>query len=238
MRKRILLPLIAVAALATAVGARTLLMPSRQLVVAPVAPAAIDTASAAARLAAAVRFRTIASPGENDVNAGEFQALQAHIKASFPRVHQALKREVIGRHALLYTWAGSDPAAPGIGLMAHQDVVPIAAGTEGDWQQPPFSGELTGGFVWGRGAWDDKGNLLSILEAVEMRLAAGFVPRRTIYLVFGDDEEVGGERGAAQIAQLLKSRNVRLQFVIDEGLLITEGVLKGLDRPAALVGVA
>ena len=31
---------------------------------------------------------------------------------------------------------------------------------------------------------------------------------------------------------------MRLQFVIDEGLLITEGVLKGLDRPAALVGVA
>ena len=97
--------------------------------------------------------------------------------------------------------------------MAHQDVVPIAPGTEGDWQVAPFSGAQKDGFVWGRGAWDDKGNLMSIMEAVEMRVGAGFQPRQTIYLVFGQDEELGGERGAQQIAALLKERGVRLRFV-------------------------
>ena len=37
---------------------------------------------------------------------------------------------------------------------------------------------------------------------------------------------------------MLASRGIRLDFVIDEGLLITEGIMKGLDKPAALIGVA
>src|SRR5439155_8068035 len=95
-----------------------------------------------------------------------------------------------------------------------------------------------GGFVWGRGAWDDKGNLMSIMEAVELLAGAGFKPRQTIYLIFGQDEEILGERGAAQIAKLFRQRGIHLQFVLDEGLLITDGVLAGLNKPAALIGVA
>jgi len=69
-------------------------------------------------------------------------------------------------------------------------------------------------------------------------VAAGFQPRQTIYLAFGQDEELGGARGAKQIAKLLKERGVRLRWVIDEGLLITEGAVPGLAKPAALIGVA
>jgi carboxypeptidase PM20D1 len=71
-----------------------------------------------------------------------------------------------------------------------------------------------------------------------MLLAAGFQPQRTVYLIFGADEEIGGERGAKQIAALLKQRNVRLDFVIDEGMLIVEGIMPGLAKPVALIGVA
>ncbi len=76
------------------------------------------------------------------------------------------------------------------------------------------------------------------MEAIELLAAGGFQPRRTIMLVFGADEEVAGERGAARIASLLEERGVRPQFVIDEGLLITEGIMPGLKSPAALIGVA
>ena len=227
-----------VLALALVVGAKTVLTPSRQVAVAPARPVAVDAAAVSGRLADAVRLKTVASPADVDANAGEFLALQAHLQATFPKAHAVLRREVIGKYGLLYTWAGSAPQAPAMALMAHQDVVPIAPGTESDWEVAPFSGALKDGFVWGRGAWDDKGNLMSIMEAVEMRAAAGFQPRQTIYLIFGQDEEIGGERGAAQIARLLKERGVRLQFVLDEGLLITEKALKGLDKPAALIGVA
>ena len=238
MRKLMALIVVVVLAVLLAVGVRTFTMPSRQLAVAAVAPVAVDVAGASGRLGAAVRFKTIASMSDADANAAEFTGLHALLQASFPKAHAVMKREVIGSYGLLYTWPGSDPKAAPIALMAHQDVVPIAPGTESDWQQPPFSGAVSGGFVWGRGAWDDKGNLMSMLEAVELLAGSGFTPRQTVYLVFGHDEELGGHRGAEQVAKLFKQRGVQLQFIVDEGLLITEGVLKGLDKPAALVGVA
>lgn len=238
MRKLLALLGIVVLALAVAIGAKTMLMPSRQLAVAPVAPVQVDAAGAAARLGAAVRLHTIASVDDENANADQFDALHALLASSFPKAHAVLQRELIGKHGLVYTWPGSDPSVPAIGLMAHQDVVPIAPGTDGDWQQPPFSGAVTGGFVWGRGSWDDKGNLMSIMEAVELLAGSGFKPRQTIYLIFGPDEEIGGNRGARQVAKLFKERGIHLQFVLDEGLLITDGVLAGLNRPAALVGVA
>jgi len=238
VRKLLALIGIVVVALALVVGAKTLLTPSRQLDVAAVTPAAVDAAAAAGRLGQAVRFKTITTFEDENANGAEFEALHAFLQSSFPKAHGVLKRETIGKYALLYTWPGSDPKAQPFALMAHQDVVPIAPGTEGDWKQPPFGGTQDDGYVWGRGAWDDKGNLMSIMEAVEMLAASGFQPRQTIYLVFGADEEVGGERGALQVAKLFKERNVHLQFVLDEGLLVTQGLLKGLDKPAALVGVA
>ena len=238
MRKLFALLGIVVFALALAVGVKTLLTPSRQMVVTPVAPVSVDAAAAAERLGAAVRFKTIAMPNDVDANAAEFTGLHAHLQASYPNAHGVLQREVIGKYGLLYMWPGIDPKAAPIALMAHQDVVPVAPGTEGDWSEPPYSGTVKDGFVWGRGAWDDKGNLMAIMEAVELLAAAGFKPRQTVYLVFGQDEELGGLRGAAEVAKLLKQRGVQLQFVLDEGLLITEGLLAGLSQPAALVGVA
>jgi carboxypeptidase PM20D1 len=238
MRKLLSLLGLAMLALVVAVGANTLLTRSRQLTVAPVAAVKVDGPAAAARLGAAVRFKTIASAADENSNADQFEGLAASLQSSFPRAHAVMQRELVGKHGLVYTWAGSDPTLPGIGLMAHQDVVPVAPGTEADWQVPPFAGEVQDGFVWGRGAWDDKGNLMSMMEAAELLAASGFKPRQTVYLIFGQDEEVGGARGAQQIARLFRERGTRLQFIVDEGLLITDGVLAGLSKPAALIGVA
>lgn len=211
---------------------------SRQLQVPPVAGVAVDEAAAAASLAAAIRARTVSSYDDPALNADQFAILHAHLRARYPKLHAALEREVVGGLSLLYTWRGRDAAAKPIALMAHQDVVPISPGTEGDWKAPPFGGEMKDGYVWGRGSWDDKANLIAELEAVEALVAAGFEPQRTIYLVFGADEEVGGHRGAEQIARLLQQRGVRLEFAIDEGLLVVEGIMSGLKPPAALVGLA
>ena len=227
-----------VLALLSIIGAKTLLTSSKQLTVEPVKPVAVDNAAVAARLGAAVRIKTISSAEDAEAGGPEFLALHEHLRASFPKAHAVLKRELIGKYGLLYTWPGSDPNAKPIALLAHQDVVPIAPGTEGDWQQPPFSGAVADGFVWGRGAWDNKGNLMSIMEAVELLAASGFQPRQTVYLMFGQDEEVGGVRGAQQVVKLFKERGVKLEFVLDEGLVIVKGLLPGIENPVALVGVA
>jgi carboxypeptidase PM20D1 len=226
------------ALLAVAVAINTWRMPSRQIAVAAIPAEPIDEAAAAQRLAAAIRFQTVSNFLSPDQNADQFTALHAHLATSFPAAHRALTRETVGRYSLLYTWPGSEPGAAPILLLAHQDVVPIAPGTESDWQVPPFDGVVRDGFIWGRGAWDNKGNLYAIMEAVERLAREGFKPRRTIYLAFGHDEEVSGRRGARAIAALLAARNVRLAFVLDEGLLVMERAIPGLDQPAALIGIA
>ncbi|OGB06673.1 MAG: hypothetical protein A3E79_02615 [Burkholderiales bacterium RIFCSPHIGHO2_12_FULL_61_11] len=239
MIKRIIaVLLLIVLLLAAVVAANTLRKSSRQLdvVAAPVVP--VDEKAVSERLAGALLFRTISSFDQPEQNADEFKKLHAYLQQHYPRAHAVLKRELVGNYSLLYTWPGSDSAAKPVLLMAHQDVVPIAPGTEKDWKADPFAGEIKDGFVWGRGAWDDKANLISQMEAVEMLVASGFTPRQTIYLAFGHDEEVGGTRGALEIARLLEARKVRLDFVIDEGLLITDGIMPGLSKPAALIGIA
>jgi carboxypeptidase PM20D1 len=237
--KRVLLVLLGlVLLLVAAVAINTLRQGSRQLEVAPAPPLAVDEKGVAEKLSGAIRFTTIASRDDANANAPEFLKLHAYLQERFPKVHASLKREVVGGYSLLYTWAGTDDKAKPILLMAHQDVVPISPGTESKWEVPPFSGEVRGGYVWGRGSWDDKGNLIAQMEAIEMLLANGFKPRQTIMLAFGHDEEVSGQRGAVQIAKLLQERNVKLDFVLDEGLLITDGIMPGLSKPAALIGIA
>jgi carboxypeptidase PM20D1 len=238
IRNLLLFAVAAIVVLAGVLGFNVVTHGSRQLQVAAVPRAPVDKEAAAARLAEAIRFRTISNFDNPDFDTEALRGLQAHIQKSFPAFHVATRREVIAGYSLLYTWEGSDPKAPPIALLAHQDVVPVAPGTEKDWLEPPYDGVIADGFIWGRGSWDDKGNLYSILEAAEAMAKAGFRPKRTIYFAFGHDEEVAGTRGAEAIAATLASRGVRLDFAIDEGLLITEGIMKGLDKPAALIGVA
>lgn len=46
--------------------------------------------------------------------------------------------------------------------------------------------------------------------------------------------KVSGFKGAMSIVRVLKQRGVKLSFVMDEGLAILDGVISGLEGPAAL----
>ncbi len=216
---------------------RTAMFKSVQTAVEPVPPLTVDDRPIE-RLSQALRIPTISFAGNSDADSGNFSRFHEFLEASYPRTHRQLTREVIGRHSLLFTWQGLEGPAVPILLMAHIDVVPVEPGTESNWTHPPFSGEVADGFIWGRGALDDKSSVLAILEAVEGGLKNGFQPRQTVYLAFGHDEEVGGEAGAAQIADLLASRGIRLKYVLDEGMAVTRGIVPGLEPSAALIGIA
>lgn len=211
---------------------------SRQLQVAPVPVLAVDEVALADTMARAVRARTVSGLLDPAGQAVAFDALHALLRERFPLAHTTLTREVVGAHSLIYTWKGSDAAARPVLLMAHQDVVPIAPGTDKLWKHPPFDGVIADGFVWGRGTLDDKSNVVTQLAALEALLQAGFQPRRSIVFFFGHDEEVGGELGAVKAVALFKQRGVRFEFVLDEGLAVTEGILPGVKQPLALVGLA
>jgi carboxypeptidase PM20D1 len=215
--------------------ARAIAFRSRQITAQPAAPMSFDRAAALERLSRAIQFRTISHRDPAQLPVEEFTGLHQFVQQNFPLVANQLSRETVGGQSLLYTWPGEDQTLKPMLLLAHMDVVPA---DERDWGHPPFSGTLADNYVWGRGAMDDKASMLAILEAVEHLLREGFRPKRTVYLAFGHDEEVGGSRGAAQIAALLRSRGTSLEFILDEGLNVLNGIVPGIAAPVALVGIA
>jgi carboxypeptidase PM20D1 len=223
--------------LAIAVVARTVLVARLPLRIEPVRPQPIGKALVAADLSRAIQFKTVSyqEPGQFDRQA--FLGLHDFLQQTFPQLHKTLSHESVADLSLLYIWKGSDPALKPVLLMAHQDVVPVAPGTENRWTEPPFEGRIADGYIWGRGALDDKASLVGIMEAVELLLKDGFSPHRTFYLAFGHDEEVEGT-GAQAIAKLLASRGVELEYVLDEGGSILSGMIPGVSAPVALVGIA
>jgi carboxypeptidase PM20D1 len=226
-----------VLALVAVLLVRTVLFTSRQMWVEPVR-IPIDREAVAGRLAEAVRIRTVSSEGAEPATEQQILALHALLERAFPRVHAVLHREVINRRSLLFTWTGSVTSVKPVMFAAHLDVVPVDPRSERDWTHPPFSGAVAGGYVWGRGTLDDKAGVMGVLEAVEMLLAEGYEPRRTVLLAFGHDEELGGPEGATQIAAHLRAAGIRLDSVVDEGLLIVDGVIPAVAAPVAAVGIA
>lgn len=108
-----------------------------------------------------------------------------------------------------------------------------------DWEHPPFSGAVADGYIWGRGTLDVKVGAVGLLEAATALLREGFKPPRTLMFAFGQDEEVGGEMGAAKTAALLASRRVTLDMIWDEGSGISaDGLNKFVQQPVALVSTA
>lgn len=210
---------------------------SQQIKVAPLPAIDLDENAAAARLAAALQLQTVSSATDPQANAEQFKALHALLARLFPNVNAALQRENVGGFGLLYRWGGTDPKAAPILLLAHQDVAPVAPDADKNWQVPPFAGQIKDGIVWGRGAWDDKGNLMAQLEAIDRLIQKNYQPRRTVYLAYPADEETGGTRDGAQIAALLKQRGIQPAFVLEQGQPILDGVVPGVASPAALVGV-
>jgi acetylornithine deacetylase/succinyl-diaminopimelate desuccinylase-like protein len=99
-------------------------------------------------------------------------------------------------------------------LMSHTDVVPVE--DESLWEHPPFSGTIDRGRVYGRGADDDKADVVAYLMAMLLLQRAGAaLPGELIYLAAAD-EESGGRWGAGWVAEH-KADLIRADFAVNEG---------------------
>ena len=200
---------------------------------------AIDKLAVATRLSKGIQFATISHMDPEKKDPQVFKDLHIFLKQSFPNVHSSLALEVVNELSLLYRWKGTDSSLKPILLMSHQDVVPVDSETLERWIHEPFSGAISDNIIWGRGAVDIKSGLLGILEATENLLTKGFQPKRDVYLAFGHDEEIGGNEGAKKMAQILRDRKLDFAFILDEGgLIVGDGIIQGVERPIALVGIA
>jgi carboxypeptidase PM20D1 len=197
----------------------------------------LNEAALAERLSQSIQFQTVSFQSPELKNQSQFTAFIDWVHTSYPRVHESLDYIQLN-DTMLYRWQGSDSSLQPILVTGHYDVVPVIPGSESQWQQPPFSGAIVDGLIWGRGALDDKSGVLGILEAVTYLLDAGHQPKRTVYLSFGHDEEIGGPEGAAAVAAYLKDQGVQLAWSLDEGSFIFDGLIAGVDSLVAAINVA
>ena len=233
----ILFLLLGLAALSAVLAVNTMQLPTLPPERPCIDTAAFDERAAAGRLAEALRIATVSAAGGQPADPATFAAFAALLERQFPNAHRVMRRERIADGSLLYTWTGQDSTRQPVLLLAHMDVVPVEPGTESRWQQPPFGGVIADGFVWGRGALDDKLNVTGLLEAADALAAQGWQPPRTLLFAFGHDEEIGGS-GARAIAAALKARGVHAEFLLDEGGALTVGIMPGVTRPVATIMAA
>lgn len=156
-----------------------------------------------------LRYDTTNPPG-SETPAAEY------LKRVFDR--EGIPCEVIesqpGRGNFIATLDGNGSAKPRLLLLSHLDVVPA---TRVDaWKHPPFSGELDGGWVYGRGAIDTK--YLTAAEAMAMILLRRSSARlkESLRMAAVADEERGGNYGAGWLVENHPDK-VRADYVINEG---------------------
>lgn len=98
-----------------------------------------------------------------------------------------------GRGNVFVRLPGADPSRGALLIHGHLDVVPAEAA---DWSVHPFSGAVSDGYVWGRGAVDMKDMCGMMLAVARHFKRAGIVPPRDLVFAFVADEESGGQYGA------------------------------------------
>jgi acetylornithine deacetylase/succinyl-diaminopimelate desuccinylase-like protein len=103
-------------------------------------------------------------------------------------------------------------SAPPLLLQGHVDVVPA----KGDWSKPPFSGEVAGGYVWGRGALDMKGGVAMMIAAFLRAAESDVPPPGDVLLCVLSDEEAGGDEGARFLVEEHGELFDRVRFAIGE----------------------
>ncbi|WP_108246989.1 M20 family peptidase [Muricauda brasiliensis] len=189
-------------------------------------------------LSKAVQYKTISFNEDAIPDSTAFNGFHQFLSEAYPLLHQTLELEKINGYSLLYKWQGSDPSQKPIVLLSHQDVVPVDQPTLSEWEAGPFEGKITDSHVIGRGTLDDKSSLMALMESVETLLKESFTPKQTIYLAFGHDEELGGNKGAKAIASYLKENGISAAMTLDEGGFLAQNMIPDFDKTVAMVNLA
>jgi acetylornithine deacetylase/succinyl-diaminopimelate desuccinylase-like protein len=172
-----------------------------------------------------------ADPGHRaDVRASA-QWLVTHLRqAGFPEAEiWETGEDGSGLPAVFAHWPAADPAAPVVLVYGHHDVQPVEPLEE--WDSPPFVPVQRDGQLLGRGASDDKGQVLFHALAARASAAAGAgAPPVTLKLLIEGEEE----SGSVNFPALLTSRRARLACDV---IVISDTTMWAQDVPSMCTGM-
>ncbi len=114
------------------------------------------------------------------------------------------------------------PGRPVVLIYGHYDVQP--ADPLSQWRSPPFEPVVRDGFLYGRGASDDKGQLFAHVKAAEVTLARhGALPVNVIFLIEGEEEI-----GSPNLRTFLDAAKSRLKA---DAAVISDTTMPSPDQP-------
>lgn len=168
-------------------------------------------AEAVRHLQRLIQCRTVNPPGNEGPAADYLASVLREAGIDVTRIESAPGRPfVFGRIP------GNGAKAPVL-LVAHTDVVGV---DETAWSANPFAGEIRDGYVYGRGAIDDKGmlavNLTAMLLIQRERRAGAAAWDRDVVFVATPDEETGGSLGMGWLVEH-HPELLRAEYAINEG---------------------
>ncbi|MDT8336992.1 MAG: M20/M25/M40 family metallo-hydrolase [Candidatus Izemoplasmatales bacterium] len=185
----------------------------------------------ALKLKKMINVETISYNVKSD-NSKSFIKLKNVMKDLFPNVFKIMEMKEFKGESIILKWTGKSQDKPLV-LMSHIDTVPAV---NVDWQYDPFSGEIVGEEIFGRGTLDTKSTVFGFYQACEELISQGYVPEHDVYLASSTDEETSGF-GAGLTVEWLKEKKVTPFLVVDEGGTVLSNSLPSLTRPMAVVGI-
>jgi acetylornithine deacetylase/succinyl-diaminopimelate desuccinylase-like protein len=173
-----------------------------------------------------------ADPGHHGDVRSSAQWLAGHLTATgFPTVEiwDTGPASSPGLPAVFAHWPAADPGAPTVLVYGHHDVQPVEP--LGEWHSPPFEPAERDGQLLGRGASDDKGQVLLHTLGLRACLAAGrgAPPVSLKFLIEGEEES-----GSPHFADLLRSRADRLSC---DMIVISDTTMWAADVPSMCTGM-
>lgn len=162
----------------------------------------------------------------------EFAKLRAVVAELFPLVHQHCEKLTFSDDCWIYKLKGADESR-NIMLMSHHDVV----AAEGEWQHPPFAGEIADGKLWGRGTVDTKTPLFAEFAALEALLAGGYTPKCNVWIGSSCNEEIAGD-GIPLANAYFKEHGITFDLILDEGGAVIDPPISGMAcQKCAMVAI-
>ena len=159
-----------------------------------------------------IQIDTINPPGNEMVLA---RYLDQTLRAAGIETH--LFEPVADRAAIVGRVRAARPTSPPILLLAHMDVVGVAREA---WTTDPFGGDVIDGYVYGRGAIDDKGmltvNMMTLLLLRRLLESGRHQLTRDVVFVATSDEEAGGTIGTEWLIAN-HPELMRAEFALNEG---------------------
>ncbi len=145
-----------------------------------------------------IRFPGIASQRKH---AGDLQACARWLAGHVQKIGlENVKLLEAGGPPVVYADWMRDPRRRTILIYGHYDVQP--ADPLKEWRTPPFEPQVRDGYLYGRGASDDKGQVFAHIKALESLLQeSGSLPANVRLIVEGEEEA-----GSPHLRRLLESR--------------------------------